>query len=122
MVAPRRVTATSRLTRPTNANQCIVIPYPFDQLFESEAMKSSHITSFAAGILVGAIGFGGIAVHARMVTLNAAIGGVLPNSEGSLFCVSTASALRPIKGVPRESRVRAPGGSDSIGVTMRCPA
>ena len=44
-------------------------------------MKSSNITSFAAGILVGALGFGGIAVHAKMVALNSAIGGVLPNSK-----------------------------------------
>ena len=84
-------------------------------------MKSSHIISFAAGILVGTFGLGGLAVHAKMVTLNSAIGGVLPNSEGSLFCVSTASAIRSIKGASRESKVRAADGRDSIGVTMRCP-
>ena len=85
-------------------------------------MKSSNITSFAAGILVGALGFGGIAVHARMVALNSAIGGVLPNSEGSMFCVSAKSAVRSIKGVSRESKVRAADGGDSTGVTMHCPA
>jgi hypothetical protein len=84
-------------------------------------MKSSHVMSFAAGILVAALGFGGLAVHAKIVTLNAAVGGVLPNAEGSLFCVTAASALKPIKGISRESKVRAPDGRDSIGVTLRCP-
>lgn len=70
-------------------------------------MKASPIAIFAA--------------HARITTLNLAIAGVLPNSEGSLFCVTAANVLRPIRGVQREGKVAAPGG-DSYGTTLRCPA
>ncbi len=84
-------------------------------------MKTFPIAIFAAGFVAGGVILGGFVAHARIVTLNAAIAGVLPNSEGSLFCVTAASALRPIAGVFRSSSVTAPGGV-SHGVTMRCPA
>lgn len=85
-------------------------------------MKSSPIAIFAAGFIAGSVLLGGAVVaHARIVTLNAAIAGVLPNSEGSLFCVTAASVLRPITGVSRATSVNAPGGV-SNGVTLRCPA
>ena len=85
-------------------------------------MKLSPIAMFAAGVITGSVLLGGAVVaHARIVTLNSAIAGVLPNSEGSLFCVTAANVLRPIKGVVRETSVTAPGGV-SNGVTMRCPA
>lgn len=84
-------------------------------------MHASPIAIFAAGFIAGGIVLGGVVAHARIVTLNAAIAGVLPNSEGSLFCVTAASVLRPIVGVSRNTTVSAPGGV-SHGVTMRCPA
>ena len=77
---------------------------PYDVFLMKETiMKSSPIVIFAAGFIAGGIVFGGAVAHARIVTLNAAIAGVLPNSEGSLFCVTAASVLRPIKGVSRET-------------------
>lgn len=84
-------------------------------------MKASPISIFAAGFVAGGIVLGGAFAHARIVTLNASIAGVLPNSEGSLFCVTASSVLRPIAGVQRTSTVTAPGGT-STGVTLRCPA
>ena len=84
-------------------------------------MRASRLVFFAAGFLAGGIVLGGVVAHARIVTLNSAIAGVLPNSDGSLFCVTAASVLRPIPGVQRSSTVTAPGGI-SIGVTLRCPA
>ena len=84
-------------------------------------MKTPPIAIFAAGFLAGGIVLGGVVAHARIVTLNSAIAGVLPNSEGSLFCVTASSVLRPITGVSRNTSVNAPGGV-SYGVTMRCPA
>ena len=84
-------------------------------------MTKSPIAIFAAGFLAGGIVLGGVVAHARIVTLNSAIAGVLPNSEGSLFCVTAGSVLRPITGVQRSTSVNAPGGI-SHGVTMRCPA
>jgi hypothetical protein len=85
-------------------------------------MKPSPLVIFAAGFIAGAVLLGGAVVaHARIVTLNSSIAGVLPNSEGSLFCVTAASTLRPITGVSRSSTVGAPGGV-STGVTLRCPA
>lgn len=84
-------------------------------------MKASPFTIFCAGFVAGGIVLGGVLAHARIVTLNSAIAGVLPNSEGSLFCVTANSVLRPITGVSRNTSVNAPGGV-SYGVTMRCPA
>lgn len=84
-------------------------------------MQASPIAIFAAGFIAGGVALGGALAHARIVTLNSAIAGVLPNSEGSLFCVTASSVLRPIAGTTRPSSVNAPGGV-SNGVTMRCPA
>ncbi len=84
-------------------------------------MKNSPIAIFAAGFVAGGIILGGALAHARIVMLNSAIAGVLPNSEGSLFCVTANNVLRPITGVTRNTSVNAPGGV-SYGVTMRCPA
>ena len=84
-------------------------------------MQKPRIATFAAGFIAGGLIFGGIIAQAKIVTLNSAIAGVLPNSEGSLFCVTAANVLRPIKGVARETSVGAPGGASS-GVSMRCPA
>jgi hypothetical protein len=84
-------------------------------------MKASPIAVFAAGFLAGGVVLGGFVAHARITTLNAAIAGVLPNSEGSLFCVTAANGLRPITGVYRATTVNAPGGT-SGGATLRCPA
>ena len=85
------------------------------------AMNARPIAIFAAGFIAGGLTLGGALAHARIVTLNSAIAGVLPNSEGSLFCVTANSVLRPISGVTRNTSVNAPGGV-SHGVTMRCPA
>lgn len=85
-------------------------------------MNASSAAIFTAGFIAGGIVLGGVVAHARIVTLNAAIAGVLPNSEGSLFCVTSASVLRPIQGVSRSTSVGAPGGSVSTGVTLKCPA
>lgn len=76
---------------------------------------------FTAGVLVGGLLFGGFAAYAKILALNSAVGGVLPNSEGSLFCISSASVLRPVRGVARESNLKAPGGV-AHGITLRCPA
>lgn len=84
-------------------------------------MRASPYVTFCAGFVAGGIVLGGVLAHARIVTLNSAIAGVLPNSEGSLFCVTASSVLRPISGVQRNTSVNAPGGV-SYGVTMRCPA
>ena len=84
-------------------------------------MPASPLAIFAAGFLAGGIVLGGVVAHARIVTLNSSIAGVLPNSEGSLFCVTASSVLRPINGVVRNSSVNAPGGVAN-GVTFRCPA
>lgn len=84
-------------------------------------MQASPIAIFAAGFMAGGIVLGGAFAHARITQLNASIAGVLPNSEGSLFCVTAGNVLRPIPGVTRYTSVNAPGGV-SNGVTMRCPA
>ncbi|MDO9501661.1 hypothetical protein [Falsiroseomonas sp.] len=84
-------------------------------------MSASPIAIFAAGFIAGGFILGGVVAQARIVTLNSAIAGVLPNSEGSLFCVTATSVLRPITGTIRNTSVNAPGGV-SYGVTMRCPA
>ncbi len=84
-------------------------------------MPASPIAVFCAGFLAGGLVLGGALAHARIVTLNSAVAGVLPNSEGSLFCVTAASVPRAIPGVSRNTSVNAPGGV-SHGVTMRCPA
>ena len=83
-------------------------------------MTPHPIAIFAAGFVAGGIVLGGLLAHARIVTLNSAIAGVLPNSEGSLFCVTTNSVLRPITGAYRATSVNAPGGV-SYGATLRCP-
>jgi hypothetical protein len=85
-------------------------------------MQASPLAIFAAGFIAGGIVLGGVVVHARIVTLNASIAGVLPNSEGSLFCVTAASVPRPIAGVSRNTSVTAPGNGVATGVTLRCPA
>ncbi len=84
-------------------------------------MPAFPLAVFAAGFIAGGVILGGVVAQARIVTLNSAIAGVLPNSEGSLFCVTASSVLRPIVGTIRNSSVNAPGGV-SNGVTMRCPA
>jgi hypothetical protein len=84
-------------------------------------MPSSPMAIFAAGFVAGGVVLGGFVAQARITTLNAAIAGVLPNSEGSLFCVTAANVLRPITGVYRQTSVTAPGGV-SYGATLRCPA
>ena len=84
-------------------------------------MRASPLIVFAAGFVAGGIALGGALAHARIVTLNSAVAGVLPGSEGSLFCVTGGSAVRPIAGVMRASRVSASGGGVSDGVTLRCP-
>ena len=84
-------------------------------------MRATPVAMFFAGFIAGGVVLGGFVAHARIVTLNSAIAGVLPNSEGSLFCVTASSVLRPITGVTRNTSVNAPGGV-SYGVTMRCPA
>ncbi|WP_424812836.1 hypothetical protein [Roseococcus sp. YIM B11640] len=84
-------------------------------------MAKSPYAFFAAGFVAGGVLLGGAMAHARFVALNAAVGGVLPNSEGSLFCVTANSVLRNIAGTYRPSTVNAPGGV-SAGVTLRCPA
>ncbi|MBX9749744.1 MAG: hypothetical protein K5Q68_09040 [Roseococcus sp.] len=86
-------------------------------------MKASPIAIFAAGFMAGGIVLGGALAHARIVMLNAAIAGVLPGSEGSLFCVTANSVLKAGTGVQRDTSVRVPGSQEiSYGVTMRCPA
>lgn len=85
-------------------------------------MKASPIAIFAAGFLAGGIILGGVVAHARIVTLNASIAGVLPNSEGSLLCVTANSSVRAVVGVSRSITVNATGGGISTGVTLRCPA
>lgn len=84
-------------------------------------MRASPFAIFAAGFVAGGIALGGALAQARIVTLNAAIAGVLPNSEGSLFCVTAASAVRAVQGVARPTSVNATGGGVSQGVTLRCP-
>ncbi len=85
-------------------------------------VQIARIASFAAGFLAGGIVLGGYMAHARMTSVNAAIGGVLPNSEAGLLCVTSANAVRPgIRGTWRESTVGVPGGS-ATGIWMRCPA
>ena len=65
---------------------------------------------------------GGVVAHARL-TINSAIAGVLPNSEGSLLCVTAANVIRPITGVFRSTSFNnGSGGVTTTGVTMRCPA
>jgi hypothetical protein len=85
-------------------------------------MKSNTIVGFVAGLLVGGIVLGGVA-QARITTINASIAGVLPNSEGSLFCVTAGNRARPITGVYRATTVTAQSAPGiSGGATLRCPA
>jgi len=84
-------------------------------------MNHSPIAIFAAGFLAGAVALGAVAAHARMTQINLSIGGVPPNSEAGLLCVTAANAVRPIRGVSRESTVSAPAGQ-ATGVWLRCPA
>ena len=85
-------------------------------------MRASSTAIFAAGFIAGGVTLGAFVAQARIVTLNASIAGVLPNSEGSLFCVTADSGVRPITGVSRTTNVAARGGGVSTGVTLRCPA
>lgn len=85
-------------------------------------MRASPFAIFAAGFLAGGIVLGGVVAHARIVTLNASIAGVLPNSEGSLLCAAANSTVRAVVGVSRPLTVNATGGGVSTGVTLRCPA
>lgn len=86
-------------------------------------MKTSPIAVFAAGFLAGGIVLGGFVAHAWITTLNASIAGVLPNSEGSLFCVTADNKARPITGVYRATTVNAQSAPGiSGGATLRCPA
>ncbi|MBU8539205.1 hypothetical protein [Falsiroseomonas tokyonensis] len=85
-------------------------------------MQIARIASFAAGFLAGGIVLGGYVAHARITSVNLSIGGVLPNSEGGLLCVTAANAVRPsIRGTWREGTVGVPGGT-ATGIWMRCPA
>jgi hypothetical protein len=86
-------------------------------------MQANIITAFAAGFLAGGIALGGVVAHARITTINASVAGVLPNSEGSLFCVTAANQARPITGVYRATTVNAQSAPGiSGGATLRCPA
>ncbi len=62
-------------------------------------MKASQAEIFAAGFITGGVVLGGLVAQARIVDLNLSVAGVLPNTQGSLFCVTSNSVLRPIKGV-----------------------
>ncbi|MEI6162718.1 MAG: hypothetical protein WCP77_23050 [Roseococcus sp.] len=64
---------------------------------------------------------GGYTAHARITSVNGSIGGVLPNSEAGLLCVTAANVVRPVRGVWRESTVNGPSGL-ATGVWLRCPA
>ncbi len=85
------------------------------------AMHASPLAIFAAGFLAGGIALGGVVAHARITSVNGSIGGVLPNSEAGLLCVTAANAVRAVRGVSREGTVGAPAGA-STGVWLRCPA
>jgi hypothetical protein len=85
------------------------------------AMQASPIAFFAAGFIAGGIVLGGYVAHARITSVNGSIGGVLPNSEAGLLCVTTGNAVRAIRGIVRESAVGVPAGTAS-GVWLRCPA
>lgn len=86
-------------------------------------MKTHILTAFAAGFLAGGVVLGGVVAHARITTINAAIAGVLPNGEGSLFCVTPENRARPITGVYRATTVQAQSAPGiSGGATLRCPA
>ena len=62
-------------------------------------MKLSLLAIFTAGFIAGSVLLGGsVVADAKIVTLNLAVAGVLPISEGSLFCVAAASVLRPSQG------------------------
>jgi hypothetical protein len=85
-------------------------------------MKASPIAVFAAGFIAGGVVLGGAVAHARITTLNSAIAGVLPASEGSLFCVNASNRVLAISGQVRNTSVNAQAGTGtSYGVTMRCP-
>lgn len=85
-------------------------------------MKLSPIAIFAAGFISGSVLLGGtFAAYARITSVNGSIGGVLPNSEAGLLCVTAANVVRPVRGTWREGTVGAPAGS-STGVWLRCPA
>ena len=85
-------------------------------------MRASPIAIFVAGFIAGGIALGGVLAHARIVVLNGSIAGVLPNSGGSLFCSTAASAVRPIKGVSRDVSVATSGGGVSWGIELKCPS
>ena len=84
-------------------------------------MRTSAIAIFAAGFLAGGIVLGGVVAHARMTSVNGSIGGVLPNGEAGLLCVSATNVVRSVVGVSRVSTVTGPSGP-STGVWLRCPA
>ena len=84
-------------------------------------MRTSPIAFFAAGFLAGGIVLGGVVAHARITSVNGSIGGVLPNSEAGLLCVTTGNVVRTVRGTSREGTVGAPSGP-STGVWLRCPA
>lgn len=85
-------------------------------------MPASRVVIFVAGFITGGIALGGIVAHARITTLNASIAGVLPNSEGSLFCVNVENRVLPIRGTYRETSVNAQASPGvSYGATLRCP-
>ncbi|MBU8537654.1 hypothetical protein [Falsiroseomonas tokyonensis] len=85
-------------------------------------MQASPIAIFAAGFIAGGILLGGVVAQARIHMLTTAVGGVPPNSEGSLLCVTATNAIRATTGASRNASVNVPGGVGvSYGVTMRCP-
>ena len=84
-------------------------------------MRTSPLAIFAAGFLAGGIVLGGVVAHARITSVNGSIGGVLPNGEAGLLCVTAANVVRPVRGVSRESTVNS-GNGQATGVWLRCPA
>ena len=85
-------------------------------------MRNSPITAFTAGFLAGGIVLGGVAAHARLTSVNGQVAGVLPNSGGSMFCVTAANGIRAVTGVSRIVSVSARSGAVGTGVELRCPA
>ncbi len=84
-------------------------------------MRTSPKAAFAAGFLAGGIMLGGLVAHARITSVNGSIGGVLPNSEAGLLCVSATNVVRSVRGTSREGTVGTPAGP-ATGVWLRCPA
>ena len=85
-------------------------------------MRSVPLAAFAAGFLAGGIALSAFVAHARMNVLNGSVGGVLPGSGASLFCVTPSNAVRAVMGTMRLVTVGTSGGGSSGGVELRCPS